>query len=78
MYVVVTNKDNSELEVSAVDLVFSDHLAQIVKMYPGKGNRDKIVLSRQLTNNNIDEFKNLLSKESRNEVFSHTEVNCSL
>ena len=29
--IIVTNKDNSELEVSAVDLGFSDHLAQVVK-----------------------------------------------
>jgi len=62
MDIIVTNKDNSELEVSAVDLGFSDHLAQVVKIYTGKGNRsDKIFLRRQLTNNNIEESKNLLS-----------------
>jgi len=48
-------------------------------MYTGKGNRtDKIVLKRKLTNNNIEELKNLLSKESWNEVFNHTDVNPSL
>jgi len=54
--VIVTKKDNSELQVSAADLGFSDHLAQVVKIYvyTGKGNRrDKIVLRRQLTNINI-------------------------
>ena len=75
----MTNNDTSELEISVVDLSFSDHLAQIVKLNTGKGNRrDKIVLRRQLTNNNIEELKNLLSKESWNEVFSHTDVNSSL
>jgi len=37
--VIVTNKDNSELEVSVVDLGFSDHLSQVVKIYTGNGNR---------------------------------------
>jgi hypothetical protein len=33
---------------------------------------------RQLTNNSIKELKNLLSKESWNEVFNHSDVNSSL
>jgi hypothetical protein len=33
---------------------------------------------RQLTNNNIEELKILLSKESWNEVFNHSDVNSSL
>jgi hypothetical protein len=33
---------------------------------------------RQLTNNNIEEFKNLLSNETWNEVFNHSDVNSSL
>ena len=56
MYVIVANKDNSVMEVSVVDLGFSDHLAKIVKIKinNGKGNRrDKIVQRKQLTNNNI-------------------------
>jgi hypothetical protein len=44
----------------------------------GKGNgRTKIVVRRQLTNN-IEELKNLLSKESWNEVCNHSDVNSSL
>ena len=79
IYVIVTNKDNSQLEVSVADLGFSDHLAQVVKIYTGKGNRrDKIVLRRQLTNSHIEKFKNLLSKESGNEELNHTDVNYSL
>jgi len=48
-------------------------------MYTGKGNRtDKIVVRRKLTKNIRDELKNLISKESWNEVFNHTDVNPSL
>ena len=58
---------------------FSDHLAQIVKINIGKGNRrNKIAVRRQLTNNNIEKFKNLLSKESWNEVLNYSDVNSSL
>jgi len=78
VYVTVTNKAISELGVSVVDLGFSDHLEQVVKINTGKGNRrNKIVLRRQLTNNNIEEFKNLLSKESWNKLSNHSDVNCS-
>jgi len=71
--VIVTNKDISELEVSAVDLGFSDHLAQVVKIYTGKGiRRDKIVLRRQLTNNNnIEELKNLLYTKTKYEFYKY-------
>jgi hypothetical protein len=73
------NKDNPELRASAVDLWFSDHLAQIARINIGKGNRrTNIVMRRQLTNNTIEEFKNLLSKESWNEVFYHSDINSSL
>jgi len=77
--VIVTNKDNSEPGVSVVDLGLSNHLVQVVKINTDKGNRrNKIVVRRrQLTNNNIDEFKNLLSKESWNEVFDPLDVNSS-
>ena len=77
--VIVTNNDNSEVGVSVADSGFSNHLAQVVNINTGKGNRrNKIVLRRQLTNNNIEELKNLLSKESWNEVFDHSDVNSSL
>ena len=35
-------------------------------------------MRRQLTNINIEEFKNLLFMESWNEVFNHSDVNFSL
>ena len=45
--VIVTKKDNPELGASVVDLGFSDHLAQVVKINTGKGNRrNKIVVRR--------------------------------
>ena len=48
------------MEISVVGLGFSHHLAQVVKMYTGKGNRrDKIVLRRKFTNNNVGELKKL-------------------
>jgi hypothetical protein len=60
-------------------LGISDHLAQVVKINTGKGNRRyKIAARRQLTNNNTEELKNSLSKQSWNEVFNHSDVNSSL
>ena len=77
--VIITNKDIPELRASVVDLGFFDHLAQTVRINIGKGNRRaRIVVRRQLTNNSIEELKNLLSKESWNEVFNHSDVNSSL
>ena len=56
--VIVTNKDNPKLGASVVNLGLSDHLAKVVKINTGKGNRrNKIVVRRQLTNNNTEEFK---------------------
>ena len=73
--VTVTKKDNPELKASVIDLGFSDHLAQIVRINIGKGSRTKIVVRRQVTNKSTEELKNLLSKESWNEVFNHSDVN---
>jgi hypothetical protein len=45
--VIMTNKDNPELRASVIDLGFSGHLAQIVRINIGKGNRiTKIVVRR--------------------------------
>jgi len=56
-------------------LGFSDQLAQAVKINTGKGNKkNKTAVGRQLTNNNIEEFKTLQSMESWNEVFNHSDV----
>jgi len=65
--------------VSVADLGFSDQMVRVVKINTGKGNRrNKIVLRRQLTNKNMEEFKNLLSRGSWNEIFNRSDVNSSL
>jgi hypothetical protein len=47
-----------------VDLRFSDHLAQILRINSGIGNmRSKIFMKRQFTKNSTEELKNLLLKE---------------
>jgi hypothetical protein len=62
--VVISNKVNPELRATIVDLGFSDHLGQVIKINIGKGNRrNKIVMRRQFTNNSVEELKNLLSKQ---------------
>jgi outer membrane protein assembly factor BamA len=64
--------------MNVIDLGFSDHLAQIVRINIGKGNRrTKIVVRRQVTNNNTEELQKLIFKESWNEVFNHSDVNSS-
>jgi hypothetical protein len=46
---IITDKDNPELRASVEDLGFYDHLAQIVRINIGKGNRrTKIAVRRQL------------------------------
>ena len=77
--VIVINKYNLKLEVSVIDLGFSDHLAQVAKINIGKENRiNKIQIRRQLTMNNIDKLKQLLYKESWNTVLNHVDVNAAL
>jgi hypothetical protein len=77
--VVIINKQNPELEISVVDMGFSDHLAQVIKINTGKEIRNnKIVMRRHLTKRNTEEIKQLLSKESWNKVLKHSDVNTSL
>ena len=69
--VIITNNDNPVLSTSVVNLVFSDHLAQIVRINTGKSKRrTKMIVRRQFTYNSIEEFKHLLSKELWNDVCS--------
>ena len=82
--VIKINTDNQELIATVKDLVFSDHLAQILWINSGIGNitikyyKSKTVMSRQFTKSSTEEFKNLLSKESWYEVFNYSEVKSSL
>ena len=76
---VITNNDNPVLSTSVVDLGFSDHLAQIVRINIGKRKRrTKTIVRRQFTYNSIEEFKHLLSKELWNDIYNHLDVNSSL
>jgi hypothetical protein len=69
--VIISNKVTPELRATVVDLGFSDHLAQIMKINIGKGNRrNKIVMRSQFTKNSVEEFKNLLSKQQWNEYLT--------
>jgi len=77
--VIVINKYNLKLEVSVIDLGFSDHLAQVANINIGKINMiNKTQMRRQLTMNNIDKLKQLLYKESWNTVLHHLDVNVAL
>jgi len=54
------NKDNTKLGATVVDLGFSYHPAQPVKINTGRGNKkNKTAVGRQLTINNIEELKKL-------------------
>jgi hypothetical protein len=77
--VVITNKDSSVLSTAVVDLSFSDHHAQIVRISIDKRNRrTRTIVKRQFTYNGIEEFKYLLSKEVWNDVYNRLDVDSSL
>jgi hypothetical protein len=76
--VIIINKDSPELRATVVDLGFSDYLAQIIKINTAKRKQQKQNRRRQFTNNSVEEFKNLLSKQPWNEVFNHSDANSSL
>ena len=77
---IITNDNYPVLCTSVVELGFSDHLAQIVRISIGKRNRrTKTIVRRQFTyNKSIEEFKHLLSKEVWNDVYNSLDVNSSL
>jgi len=77
--VVIINKQYSESEISVVEMGFSDHLAQVTKINTGNGKRNNILVAkRYFTNRNIEEFTQLLAKESWSEVLNHSDINASL
>jgi hypothetical protein len=62
-----------------VDLGFSDHHAQLVRVDTGKRNwSTKTSIRRQFTYNSIAEFNHLPSREVWNEVYNCLDVNSSL
>jgi hypothetical protein len=77
--VIITKKGSPVLGTAVVDLSFSDHHAQIVRIGIVKQNRrTKTIVRRQFTYNSIEEFKHLLSKEVWNDVYNHLDVDPSL
>jgi hypothetical protein len=76
---IVTNREYLELRATVIDLGLSDHIAQIMRIHSEKGNNTtKIIVERQFTNHRVEEFINLLSQESWDEVVNHSDVNASL
>ncbi|MDR2880066.1 MAG: endonuclease/exonuclease/phosphatase family protein [Fusobacteriales bacterium] len=77
--VVIINKQIVKSEILVVEMGFSDHLAQVLKIKTENNKRRNVsIMRRQLTKENINEFSRLLAKESRNEVLKHSDVNASL
>ena len=71
MDVIITNKDISLLSTAVIDLDFSDHLAQIVRINICKMNRrTKTIVRRHFTDNSIEKFRHLISKELWNDVYN--------
>jgi hypothetical protein len=55
---------SQETKTAVVDIGFSDHLAQTVKINIGTRNRrSKTAVRREFAHNSIEEFKHLLSQE---------------
>ena len=69
--VIITNKDSPILNTAVVDLGFSDHHAQLVRIDTGKRIwSTKTSVRRQFTYSSTAEFKHLLSKEAWNDVYN--------
>jgi hypothetical protein len=77
--VVIINKQYLKTEISVVEMGFSDHLAQVIRINTGnKKRKNTLVVRRHLTNRNIEAFTQLLAKESWNDVLNQSDVNASL
>jgi hypothetical protein len=62
-----------------VEMGFSDHLAQVIKINTGNNKRKNIpVVGRHLTNRNREEFICLVAKESWDDNLNQSDVNASL
>ena len=72
---IITNNNNPVLSTSVVELVFSDHLAQITRINIGKRKRrTKMIARRQFTYSSVEDFKHPLSKE----LWNRLDLNSSL
>ena len=62
-----------------IDLGLSDHLAQIIRIQSEiRNKKTKTIVKRQFTDHRVEDFKNLLSQESWDEVVDLSDVNASL
>jgi hypothetical protein len=74
--VIVTNKQANKYTSMVMDLGYSDHWAQMLKIHIDSPNRGPIrIRSRKYTKGNIDEFNHLLQKELWQESLSASDVN---
>jgi hypothetical protein len=76
--VIVINKQVFKCSASVLDLGYSDHLDQILKINVNRSERGpQICWKRQFTKEGILEFNCLLQKESWQESFSNADANSS-
>lgn len=76
--VIVTNRQVFECSSSVLDLGYSDHLAQTLKINVNRPDRGpQMSRKRQFTEEGIQEFNYLLQKELRQEIFSNSDANAS-
>jgi hypothetical protein len=76
--VIVINKQVSNCSSSVLDLGYSDHLAQTLKINVNRPDRGShMCRKRQFTKESIQEFNYLLQKESWQKSLSSSDVNAS-
>jgi hypothetical protein len=74
--IIVTNKQVYECSSMVLDLGYSDHLAQMLKLDADSPKRGPIKIRKsQYTKGNIEEFNYLLQKELWQESLSISDVN---
>jgi hypothetical protein len=74
--VIVINKDDHINQAVVLDLGYSDHQAQILHINVENLKKGPVrIKERQFTEESIEEFNYLLSKESWQELWLNTEVN---
>jgi len=77
--VIITNKEITRDTATVIDLGYSDHMAQVLKL-PIKRmlHRWNIIASRKYSDKNVEEFKYMLSKETWQEVYLTSDVDSAL
>ena len=74
--VIIINKTHYSIPATVIELGLSDHQAQVLPVLnKTRSSANQRVLKRHFRENNIREFKYLLTKETWQEVLTETEVN---